>query len=316
MELIFFIISVIIFFIGLWFWKNGYELFLDEKELNKEIEDENDRLELINKNLTDTKRQLDDNIENLKQSIKEKLDETSKINENLIQMKDSIYQSFCEYADYLENDYKMHECEYDEMIEDLKARYDQKQDELAEKLDFEQKELDKISKTRAAAIQAKLKEKEIKEKASFYCLNISKLDLDDIETLERIKPKLNKPRILSMLIWSTYYQKPMTALCNNVLTKDIVCGIYKITNQKNDMCYIGQSVDIAKRWKDHAKCGLGIDTPASNKLYKAMQEDGIHNFSFELLQTCDRSELDEREKYYIELYDSCRYGYNSTSGNK
>ena len=82
------------------------------------------------------------------------------------------------------------------------------------------------------------------------------------------------------------------------------------------MCYIGQSVDIAKWWKDHAKCGLGIDTPASNKLYKAMQEDGLHSFSWELLQTCDRDELDEREKYYIELYQSKEYGYNSTAGNK
>ena len=51
-------------------------------------------------------------------------------------------------------------------------------------------------------------------------------------------------------------------------------------------------------------------------IYKAMQEDGIWNFSWELLQTCDRDELDEREKYYIELYQSKEYGYNSTAGNK
>ena len=50
-----------------------------------------------------------------------------------------------------------------------------------------------------------------------------------------------------------------------------------------------------KRWKDHAKCGLGIDTPASNKLYKAMLEDGLYNFSFELLEKCSRDELNEKE---------------------
>ena len=54
-------------------------------------------------------------------------------------------------------------------------------------------------------------------------------DLADIKVLERMKSQLNKPRILSMLIWSTYWQKPMTALCNNVLGTSIVTGIYKIS---------------------------------------------------------------------------------------
>ena len=119
-----------------------------------------------------------------------------------------------------------------------------------------------------------------------------------------------------MLIWSTYFQKPMTSLCNNVLGLNTVCGIYKITNQETTQCYIGQAVDVAKRWKDHAKCGLGIDTPIGNKLYKAMQEYGINNFSWEVLEICPKEQLDEKEKYYIELYQAVLYGYNGQSGNK
>ena len=119
-----------------------------------------------------------------------------------------------------------------------------------------------------------------------------------------------------MLIWSTYWQKPMTALCNNVLGTSIVTGIYKITNQETGECYIGQAADVAKRWKDHAKCGLGIDTPAGNKLYKAMQEYGIWNFSWELLEQCERVDLDEKERYYIQLYKSYEFGYNSQRGNQ
>ena len=310
------IISIIVLLAGLWFWKHGYELFLSEQELNKTIEEENDKLEVRNSELATTMQYLDERVKQLTLDMNSKLNELNKITDNLENMKHTINEAFCEYANVLEANYHESEAEYDELIEDLEAAYDERQDELAAMLDNERLELDKISRVRAAASQAQIKEKEIKEQSAFYCLNISKLDLDDIEVLERIKPKLHQPRILSMLIWSTYYQKPMTSLCNNILTKDIVCGIYKITNQTNDMCYIGQSVDIAKRWKDHAKCGLGIDTPASNKLYKAMQEDGLHNFSWELLQTCDRDELDEREKYYIELYQSKEYGYNSTAGNK
>ena len=131
-----------------------------------------------------------------------------------------------------------------------------------------------------------------------------------------MKSQLHNPRILNMLIWSTYFQKPMTNLCNNIVGTEIKCGIYKITNQLNDMCYIGQSVNISDRWKQHAKCGLGIDTPQSNKLYQAMIENGLWNFSFEILEECSREELNNKEKYYIQLYQSKEYGYNAQKGNE
>ena len=107
----------------------------------------------------------------------------------------------------------------------------------------------------------------------------------------------------------------MTLLCNNVLGVNEVSGIYKITNQKTQQCYIGQAVDVAKRFKDHAKSGLGIDTPANNKLYKSMQEYGLINFSFELLEKCTKDKLNEKEKYYINLYQNYEYGFNSNKGN-
>ena len=162
--------------------------------------------------------------------------------------------------------------------------------------------------------EAQIREQEIADDIEKYSLNISENELTDIYILEQIKPKLNQPRILSMLIWSTFYQKPMTSLCNNLLGLKPVCGIYKITNQKDQLSYIGQSVDIAKRWKEHAKSGLGIDTPAGNKLYKAILKDGLNSFSWELLETCERDELDEKEQYYIDLYQTKDYGYNSTIG--
>lgn len=49
-------------------------------------------------------------------------------------------------------------------------------------------------------MQAQLKEQEIKERLEFYCLHPSENDKDDIKELERVKPKLHSPRILSMLI--------------------------------------------------------------------------------------------------------------------
>ena len=76
----------------------------------------------------------------------------------------------------------------------------------------------------------------------------------------------------------------MTELCDRVLGKNIVCGIYKITNLVTEQCYIGQSVNCSDRWKQHCKCGLGIEASSTNKLYNAMQKDGVWNFTFELLE--------------------------------
>ena len=247
---------------------------------------------------------------------------TSSINEANETRNKVIETAFLQYCALLEEQYKNEEAEYDNLSQTLKDSYErlweklvQEKEKYAEMADEERKALEKIRATRIAATEAQLREQEIKDKQSFYSLSVSSADLFDIEALEGNKSRLAKPRILSMLIWQTYFQKQMTALCSNVLCATVVTGIYKITNQLNNKCYIGQAVDIADRWKEHAKCGLGIDTPASNKLYQAMIEDGIQNFTWELLEKCPSSELNEKEKYYIELYQAKDYGYNTLGGN-
>ena len=204
--------------------------------------------------------------------------------------------------------------EYIKMMEDLTR-------DMNKTMEIKRKQISELEEKRAklaasieATIKARVREKEIKEQLDFYCLQIDPIDLNDIETLEKVKSRLNKPRILSMLIWQTYYQKPMTQLCNDVLGTSVVTGIYKITNQTTDQVYIGQARDMAARWKEHAKCGLDIDRPAGNKLYQAMMEDGIQNFSWELLEECSANELNEKERKYIELYQSAKFGYNSNKG--
>ena len=82
------------------------------------------------------------------------------------------------------------------------------------------------------------------------------------------------------------------------------------------MCYIGQAKNIRERWREHMKCGLGIDTPANNKLYQAMLKEGVDAFTFELLEECVAADLNEKEVFYIKLYNSKDYGYNSNTGNK
>ena len=46
-----------------------------------------------------------------------------------------------------------------------------------------------------------------------------------------------------------------------------------------------------------------------------MLEDGLENFTFKLLEECSRKELNKKEAFYINLYESNDYGYNTTQGN-
>lgn len=61
---------------------------------------------------------------------------------------------------------------------------------------------------------------------------------------------------------------------------------------------------------------MGIDTPQNNKLYKAMMDYGLDVFSFELLLECSSNELNEKEKYFIELYNADINGYNILKGKE
>lgn len=89
--------------------------------------------------------------------------------------------------------------------------------------------------------------------------------------------------------------------------------IYKITNQLNNKCYIGQTTDYKRRFQEHKNLGYGIE---ENKLlYYAIKKYGIENFSFEVIED-KTSKYNEREKYWIQYYDSFENGYNMTEGGE
>ena len=167
-----------------------------------------------------------------------------------------------------------------------------------------------------AVTAARLRQQEEQDKISFYRIKISEKQINDITHLQEWKKELNDPSIVSKVIWSTFIMKPTTDLCNRVLGSGSVCGIYKITNKQTGDIYIGQSVNIADRWKQHIKCGLGIDASATNKLYNNMQKYGVWNFTFEILQKCTRDKLNEKERFWIQMYQSNKVGLNVTKGNK
>ena len=95
-----------------------------------------------------------------------------------------------------------------------------------------------------------------------------------------------------------------------------MCGIYKITNLVNGKSYIGQSIDIHRRWYEHKRDSKLSSVQATYPLYRAFQKYGIENFSFEILEETTKEELNKKERYYIQLYDSYNNGYNQTLGGQ
>ena len=69
-------------------------------------------------------------------------------------------------------------------------------------------------------------------------------------------------------------------------------------------------MSLADRWKQHIKRGVGAETPTRNKLYPAMYELGPENFTFEVLEECEKTKLDEREDYWQEFYQAKEFGYS------
>ena len=239
----------------------------------------------------------------------EKMDNQLAVEKDKIQQQLNIFKQNTQYAmqnyiSSMEDSYNSADADFDKKIEKKNQEYSKVSEEL-----------ENIRATLSAATEARIREEEKKGNLDFYKLQVTDLELDDIKKLNSIKPMLHNPVILSKLIWSTYFQKPYKVLCSRTLGENVVCGIYKITDLTTEQYYIGQSVDCGKRWADHIKAGLGIDNNGTNKLYKAMQAHGVENFTFELLESCERKLLDEKEKFFINLYQSDKFGLNVTKGN-
>ena len=314
MEIVAIIILVIISFIlaveliGL---INIKQTKSDIEEKNEKIKQENIKAKEEIEELNKTKDKLNLDIANHQKKVEELYKKyTNDVFEQIKNYQKNMDEASSNYINELEQKYDEAESKYNQRINKLHIQESEVQNQIKDA----ESHFEDLKNQINAATEAQLREREKEEKLDFYKLYVSPIDLEDIEKLNSIKLMLHNPVILSKLIWSTYFQKQTTEMCNRILGKEKVCGIYKITNLKTKQCYVGQSVDVAQRWKDHCKCGLGIEASATNKLYNSMQKDGVWNFSFELLEECPREKLNEAEKRWIEIYRSNEIGFNLTKG--
>jgi DNA repair exonuclease SbcCD ATPase subunit len=219
-----------------------------------------------------------------------------------------------EYRSQIEKSYKKaqddYQQEYLKILSDAAENFEVKLRGSRFELKNLQDRLRQEKKTVDAAVEANKRAVEMENKKDFYRLVLSDQDKAEISELRKIIPNLRNAEPLNKVIYKVYYEKPYTDLIGRVVGSGIHCGIYKITNLENQMCYVGQAVNIAERWKQHIKRGLGAEAPTRNKLYPAMLAFGVENFSFEVIEECSRDKLDNREDYWQEYFKAKEFGYS------
>ena len=302
------------------------------EEYNLEIEKQNNNLKEENKTLIESQKDLTTKICSLNvaqnQLIKDinYLEDKKKILDDSYQQASLNAEMYCQKANELASE------KFAQSAEQMAQKYRQAEDnyqqeylkaieestkEYTNLIIQKQEELNKISQElveakakQNAIVEANKRAEEVKQKEQFYKLNLSEIDIEEIKKLRSIIPYLRSAEPINKVIWKVYYEKPYTDLIGRVIGQGIHTGIYKITNIENQKCYIGQAVSLADRWKQHIKRGVGAETPTRNKLYPAMYELGPENFTFEVLEECEKTKLDEREDYWQEFYQAKEFGYS------
>ena len=92
--------------------------------------------------------------------------------------------------------------------------------------------------------------------------------------------------------------------------------IYKITNTINGKFYIGQTIqNVKERFYQHCatKCSKAVSNMA---IHRAIKKYGKSNFTVEVIEEVESTNLNDRERYWIRYYDSYNNGYNSTEGGQ
>ena len=206
----------------------------------------------------------------------------------------------------LERQYQFKQQQFEE---DFQVLNDALQDELK----AVKTELDEFQTKRAAVNEAIRRERELEEKEDFYRISIKENDIKDIEVLRSIEPRLTNREVLNKLIYEVFIKRPLMEMEKRVLKGQKIGGIYKITYIKTGEAYIGRSVDIGNRWKEHCLSSLNIGTIAHSTFHNILAEKGLQNFTWEVLEEVDKEKQSSREKYWVDFYQTDKQ-YNSKAG--
>lgn len=236
--------------------------------------------------------------EEIDQKNKEAIDEYIKLQEDLALYRKQIQENKNEQEESLIQ------------LEEQKGSYNK----LVQQLNEKKQEIKDLEAKQLAYFQEQKRQEEIRRQEDYYRLIISDDDKIDIELLREAQKRIIKKEAIDKIIYESYYRPAYNTLMSHLFdTDNKISGIYRLTDRKTGLSYIGQSLDIKERFRTHIKTGLSSDSTVS-KLYLQMKKSGIDNFIFEIIEKTPKDKLNEREKYWIDFYKTVSHGLNSKAG--
>lgn len=294
-------------------------------ELDAQTAKENERIQEQNRLAeenriqleTETKRLTEENTRLLLQKDST-IEQINTLNSSISAMEkqaqeaaDLFYTSKMEVAqENLARSLELEAQKYQENVASFEAQYQETVADLMEQYKALEGNVAIMRATNDAAVAAAKRAEEMKNQQDYYRIQLSDTDLHEIELLREVEPYLRDKEPLNKVIWKCYYEKPTTDMIGRVIGSGVHTGIYKITEISSGKCYVGQAVNLTERFKQHIKRGVGAETPTRNKLYPAMIAAGPENFTFEVIEECDRSALDAREDYWQDFFKAKEFGYS------
>lgn len=196
----------------------------------------------------------------------------------------------------------------------LENNYNTHKENLDRDISTLREELSDLKARREAYIEALKAEEKRQQDRAFYTINLTEENKEDIRVLRSIEDKIHNQEALNRLIYDVFIKKPLGDLLLRIIGENTYGGIYKITNLDTQRAYIGRSTDIKKRLTEHVKGAFNISTIADQEIHRVMGREGVDKFSFEVLEKVEKEKLNEREKYWIDFYQTQSYGYNQNKG--
>ena len=267
--------------------------------------------DMLSNDITHLANQRDDISKNLEQSKKD-AEKTAQefFKQHMALAQEQLDRALEQIAQKFQNDEEVYRQTYLQVVKEYAEQFASTMTQIKQEKDTAQLELEQLQNAVNVAVATAKREEEKRQAKNFYRLVLPESDINEISQLRSVEPFLRDKEALNKVIWKVYYEKPYTDLIGRVLGTKPITGIYKITNVENQMCYVGQAVNIADRWKQHIKRGIGAEAPTRNKLYPAMLSIGVEHFTFEILEECDRDKLDAQEDYWQEFYHAKDFGYS------
>lgn len=193
--------------------------------------------------------------------------------------------------------------------------YKQKKEELQAEIVLLQSELNDFKIRQDSINEAILREKKLKEKEDFYSIQVTENDKEDIKVLQSMDLKLHNRDVIPKLVWELYIRRPCQEMIKRITGGRKVSGIYKITNKQTGEAYIGKTTDISTRWQNHCKTAIGLEAAARATLHNRLAQDGLWNYTWEIIEEVDKENLSSRETFYIDLYGT-KQQLNMKDGSK